>query len=137
MGDMVFVKLHPYRQVCVATRSNAKVAPKYFGPYKIIDKIGQVAYKVELPTSARIHNVFHVSQLKKYMGDTPTSTDLPVEPEAIPLTREPEDILDRITVKRHGRAVSKVLVKWKNQVSEDATWEYYYDLKQKYPEFNP
>jgi len=46
-------------------------------------------------------------------------------------------ILDRTTVKRDNKAVTKVLVKWKHRLIEDATWEFFYDLKKKYPDFNP
>jgi len=50
--------------------------------------------------------------------------------------KEPKAILDCMTVKRQGRAVTKVLVKWKHQLLEDSTWKYYYDLKRKFPFFN-
>ncbi|WVZ10094.1 hypothetical protein V8G54_014624 [Vigna mungo] len=125
IGDLVYVKLHPYKQISVAFRNNAKLAPKYYGPYPILEKIGVVAYKVQLPVNSLIHNVFHVSH---------TSTNCPsTEEEAT--TREPEAILDRTTVKRDNMAVTKVLVKWKHQMAEDATWEFYYDLKRKFPNF--
>ncbi|KAG7564023.1 Retrotransposon gag domain [Arabidopsis suecica] len=54
IGDYVYVKLQPYRQNSVVLRSNQKLAPKYFGPYKIIDKCGVVAYKLDLPTSSQM-----------------------------------------------------------------------------------
>jgi len=121
VGDLVFVKLHPYRQISVAFRSNAKLAPKYYGPYPVLEKIGVVAYKVQLPANSLIHNVFHVSQLKKSVGEANTSTDYPLsEEEAV--IKELEAIIDRTTVKRGNKAVTKVLVKWKHQLPEDATF---------------
>ena len=46
-----------------------KLSPKYYGPYKVLQKIGTMAYKLELPTSSRVHPIFHVSCLKKVIGD--------------------------------------------------------------------
>jgi len=68
-GDYVFVKLQPYRQNSVAFSRNQKLRMKYFGSFKILERVGQVAYKLELPTTARIHPVFHISILKKCLGD--------------------------------------------------------------------
>ncbi|CAL0299324.1 unnamed protein product [Lupinus luteus] len=136
-GDWVYVKLHPYRQISVTNRSNAKLAPKFYGPYQILSKVGLVAYALSLPTGSKIHHVFHVSQLKKHVGTVITSSTLPSAIDAASATKEPELILDRMTVKRKGRAVTKVLVQWKHQLKEDSTWEFYFDLKKKFPAFNP
>lgn len=136
IGDLVYVKLQAYRQVSVSFKPNAKLSPKYFGPYKVLDKVGEVAYKLELPVHSKIHNVFHVSQLRKHVGDMVVSTTLPYQSEDPLQLKEPEAIIDRMTVKRRGRAVTKVLVKWKHQLPEDATWEFYFDLKKKYPLFH-
>ncbi|CAA7028426.1 unnamed protein product [Microthlaspi erraticum] len=136
IGDLVYVKLQPYRQGSVVMRMNQKLAPKYYGPYKILDKCGKVAYKLELPHSSRIHPVFHVSLLKLRVGDVVISTQLPNAISDV-LTKEPERILERRTVKRHNRAVTEVLVKWTNEDESEATWEYLLDLTQKYPSFQP
>ena len=75
--------------------------------------------------------------MKKHVGEAVTSSSLPSLVEGDPLIKEPEAILDRMTVKRRGRAVTKVLVKWKHSLPEDATWEFFFDLKQRYPHFQP
>ena len=58
LDDWVFLKLQPYVQSSLADRSNQKLAFKYFGPFHIIERIGSVAYKLELPASSSIHPVF-------------------------------------------------------------------------------
>jgi len=74
IGEYVYVKLQLYKQQSVVMRVNQKLAPKYFGPYKIIEKFGEVAYKLQLPSSSQVHPVFHVSQLKVLVGNVPTTT---------------------------------------------------------------
>ena len=65
VGDEVFLKLQPYVQTSLAPRSSQKLSFKFFGPYKIIARVGAVAYKLDLPPTSKIHNVVHVSQLKQ------------------------------------------------------------------------
>lgn len=68
IGEYVFVKLQHHCQHLVQLRRNQKVSLKYFGPFQIIEKIGSVAYKLQLPLAAKIHPVFHVSFLKRCEG---------------------------------------------------------------------
>lgn len=77
VGEMVFVKLHAHRQKSVAARINAKLAARYFGPYQIIERIGAVAYKLKLPVASKVHPVFHVSLLKKAVGNYDAEEELP------------------------------------------------------------
>lgn len=59
--DLVYVKLCPYRLQSLAKKPNEKLGPKFFGPFKIINRIGPVAFHLELPSDATIHPVFNVS----------------------------------------------------------------------------
>ena len=91
---------------------------------------------MKLLDHTKIHNVFHVSQLKKHIGQFIHSLTLPdFIPEATG-PKEPAAILDRMTAKRRGQAVTKVLIQWKHQLPYDATWEFYYDLKRRFPQFD-
>jgi hypothetical protein len=93
VGDAVYVKIQPYVQTSLATRSSNKLSFRFFGPFSIIEKIGEVAYKLQLPEDCSIHPTFHVSQLKKVViSDHLVSTKLP-DP-SIPF-QVPLEILDR------------------------------------------
>ena len=137
VGDLVYVKLQPYRQNSVVNRKYLKLSARYFGPYKILDRMGKVAYKLQLPFEAKVHPVFHVSQLKKHIGHEPVQQSLPLLDNAGMIAKEPLAVLDRRMVKRRGQACTEVLVQWSNTFPEDATWELLHDLQLQYPHFNP
>lgn len=71
------MKLRPYRQQSVVKHFHQKLAAKYYGPYKILEKIGSAAYKLELPLESKIHHVFHVFQQKRALGNHVTVQQLP------------------------------------------------------------
>ena len=76
-GDWVYVKLQPYRQHSLRSTSCQKLSPRYFGLFQIITKVGSVAYTRQLPTDARIHPTFHVSLLKRHVGNQPVQQHIP------------------------------------------------------------
>jgi len=129
IGDYVYLKLQPYEQSTVSKSHFNKLHLKFFRPFPIIDKVGEVAYKLQLPSDAAIHNVFYVSQLKKcYDHTTATTFPLPTTPYSSAVKKFLEAILDRKMVKRGRVAATKVLVKWKNLLVEAVAWEFYFDL---------
>ena len=134
IGDWVFIKLQPYKQQSAAYRRNHKLSPLYFGPYQVEDRIGAVAYKLKLPSEASIHPVFHVSQLKATVPpNVNVSAKFPMVPSTPPL---PIAVLDQKLVKRGRQAATKVLIQWSDRSPEEATWEYLFDIEQRYPDFN-
>ena len=90
---MVWLKLQPYVQSSLASRTNHKLAFKYFGPYEVESKIGSVAYKLKLPPGSSVHLVFHVSLLKPMEGQLPKVS--PSLPPGDHVLKVPESILDR------------------------------------------
>ncbi|KAH9692146.1 hypothetical protein KPL70_016314 [Citrus sinensis] len=138
VGDMVFLWLQPYKQVSLSIHSNRKLSPRFYGPYKVIQKIGQVAYKLELPIESKIHPVFHVSCLKKKVGEAVTPiTELPTIREDGHLQLVPDSVLDRRVVQRSNRPCVQWLVQWSNSFPEDATWEDAVKIQEKFPWFKP
>lgn len=64
---MVYLKLQPYRHTSLSIHKSLKLHSKYYGPFRILERIGKVAYKLLLPEGCQLHPVFHVSQLKKHL----------------------------------------------------------------------
>ncbi|PKI61860.1 hypothetical protein CRG98_017758 [Punica granatum] len=137
IGDWVYMKLQPYRQGTVANRPSEKLSPSFFGPFQVIDRIRKVAYRLKLPTSAQIHPIFHVSQLKKAIGSTNCSTELPT-PDNVSgdANKQPSAILERRLVRRGNKAAAQVLVHWTNTSPTEATWEYTDELRWRFPQFD-
>ena len=105
-------------------KDNKLASTKYYGPYKVPQKIGSMAYKLELPATSQIHPIFHLSCLKKVIGDKiPFQTifkDLDEEGKVI---LEHEKISKTRTKRLRNRVITEYLVKWKNLPIDDSTWE--------------
>jgi len=134
IGDWVYLRLQPYRQKSLALRKNLKLSPRFFGPFKVLSRVGTVAYRLDLPSESRLHPVFHVSCLKKKLGQStfPLSSLPPVDLNG-EIYPEPERIVDRRMIKRRGRAATEVLVRWLGASAEDDTWELLWTLQERYP----
>lgn len=138
LGDFVYLKLQPYRQHSLKGKKVPhKLSPRFYGPFRVIDKIGSAAYKLDLPREAAIHNVFHVSQLKLCPNPPAVAPVLPQYLVDVGNAKEPEAVLETKMVRHQNKAVTKVLVQWKGSTPEQATWEYYKDFISKYPQFHP
>ncbi|KAI4357382.1 hypothetical protein L6164_001334 [Bauhinia variegata] len=136
VGDWVYLKLRPHRQTSVAKRVSPKLSPRYFGPFQVVGKVGKVAYKLKLPESARIHLVFHVSQLKTASGNIAVEPELPAELEGEVPTVVPEEVLKQRSIQRNSIVVPQVLIKWRNQPLSEATWEDEEIIQGQFPKFS-
>lgn len=136
VGDWVYLKLQPYKQQSVAKRKFHKLSPRYYGPFQVEEKIGSVAYKLKLPVSARIHPVFHVSLLKKKVGNAVTVAGyLPPDVDPHSPRWYPGKVLERRMFKKGNAAVTKWLIHWLGSTEEEATWEDADDIKTRFPDF--
>ncbi|KAJ4759850.1 polyprotein [Rhynchospora pubera] len=136
VGDWVYLKIQPYRQTSISTSGYNKLSSKYFGPYEILEKIGLVAYKLNLPTTSQIHPVVHVSLLKKHIGRkyTPSSV-LPELNAEGNLHIAPIKVLARRHIKRNNEGVPQIQIQWQGMTVDESTWEDYYKIKADYPQF--
>ena len=125
IGDRVFLKISPWKGV-LRFGKRGKLSPRYMGPYKIVSKVGPVAYKLKLPPKlSRIHDTFHVSMLRKYIPDP--SHVLREQPVQLKENLTYEEILVQIVDHKEqvlrNKVIPLVKVLWKNHEREAATWE--------------
>ena len=135
VGDWVFLRLKPFKQQSIRLRKVGKLVPKFFGPFQVLQKIGPIAYKLDLPLTSCIHPVFHISCLKAKFGQhiNPIPTLPPVDSQGH-LSPEPTAILQQRPVQlRKHRQATEVLVHWEGSSPNDATWELLHKLQQQYP----
>ena len=135
VGDEVYLKLRPYRQRSLARKKCEKLAPKYYGPYKITEEIGAVAYRLMLPPEASIHNVFHISQLKLKLGSQQAvQHQQPRLTEEFELQLWPETVLGVRWNRELGG--NEWLIKWKGLPDSETTWESVFQMNQQFPDLH-
>ena len=132
----MFLKVAPMKGI-MRFGKKGKLSPRYIGPFSVIERIGDVSYRLDLPTSmSQIHNVFHVSMLRKYIANpshilknelVELKTDLSYE-------EKPVQILLREVKQLRNKQIPLVKVLWRNQLVEEATWEREDEMRTKYPE---
>lgn len=136
VGDKVLLKVSPMKGVS-RFGVKGKLSPKYVGPYEVLERVGEVAYRLALPVElSKVHNVFHVSQLRRYRSDPShviAVESVEVEPN-LTFEEKPVKILDRQVRALRRKEVSLVKVLWRSQKYEEATWETEESMRLKYPE---
>ncbi|XP_019181912.1 PREDICTED: uncharacterized protein LOC109177024 [Ipomoea nil] len=135
-GEKVWLKISPTRGV-MRFGKKGKLSPRFIGPYEIFEKVGNLAYRLALPAELEwVHNVFHISQLKKYVHDASHV----VQPKAVSLddtlTYEEKSvrILDTKTRTNRQRTTEMVKILWSNHGTEEATWEFKEAMRERYSE---
>jgi hypothetical protein len=137
VGDFMYLKVSPMRGMR-RFKVQGKLAPRFIGPFKILDKRGEVAYQLELlPQLLDVHDVFHVSKLKKCllvpeeqipMKDLDAKEDLSYQEYPIKIL----DTSERVT---RNKGIKMCKVQWSHHTEEDATWEREEELKAEFPSF--
>ncbi|GJV27315.1 hypothetical protein Tco_1383763 [Tanacetum coccineum] len=135
VGDKVMLKVSPWKGV-VRFGKRGKLNPRYVGPFKVLKKVGAVAYKLELPQElSRVHNTFHVSNLKKCYSDDPLV--VPLEglqvDDKLHFVEEPVEVMDREVKQLRRSRVPIVKVRWNSRRGPEFTWEREDQFRKKYP----
>nr|CAD1827310.1 unnamed protein product [Ananas comosus var. bracteatus] len=113
-----------------------KLSPCYIGPFEILERVGAVAYKLALPPSlAGVHNVFHVSQLRKYVYDPDHILSyIPIElQEDMTYEEFPAYIVDREVRKLWNREIPYVKIHWSEHGDREETWELESEMRECHP----
>ncbi|KAD4888331.1 hypothetical protein E3N88_20404 [Mikania micrantha] len=135
MGDRVLLKVSPWKGV-IRFGKLGKLNPRYIGPFEITKRISPVTYELQLPQElSSVHNVFHVSNLKKCLSNETLA--IPLEEiqidEQLHFVEEPVEIMDREIKKLKLSKIPNVKVRWNSRRGPEYTWELEDQMKQKYP----
>jgi hypothetical protein len=131
VGDWVLLRLRQRVAASLPRTVSGKLKPRFVGPYQVTEVINEVAVRLQLPPGARLHDVFHVGVLKKFVGPPPTSP--PLLPPILHGAAVPAPT--RVTQGCMARGVRQVLVEWEGEPSSAATWEDLDDFRARFPSF--
>jgi hypothetical protein len=124
VNELVYLRFQLYRQASIKTSGTNKIQPHFFGPYIVNMRVGDLAYEFDLLQGNKIHNVFHVLFLKRAINKHSNHMEkFPPMDEERQLVLILEEILEVREKKLRKISIREYLVKWKNLLMEDATWE--------------
>ncbi|GKA98057.1 putative reverse transcriptase domain-containing protein [Tanacetum coccineum] len=135
VGDRVLLKVSPWKGV-VRFGKKGKLAPRYVGPFEIVECVGPVAYRLKLPQELScVHDTFHVSNLKKCLAESDVQVPLDeIEiDENLRFVEEPIEIVERDVKKLKRRKIPLVKVRWNSRQGAEYTWEHENQFRMKYP----
>ncbi|GJZ56200.1 putative reverse transcriptase domain-containing protein [Tanacetum coccineum] len=135
VGDRVLLKVSPWKGV-VRFGKKGKLAPRYVGPFEIVERVGPVAYRLKLPQELScVHDTFHVSNLKKCLAEPDVQVPLDeIEiDENLRFVEEPIEIVERDVKKLKRRRIPLVKVRWNSRQGAEYTWEHEDQFRKKYP----
>ncbi|GJR96476.1 putative nucleotidyltransferase, ribonuclease H [Tanacetum coccineum] len=138
-GEHVFLKVSPTRGVR-RFGIKGKLSPRFIGPFEILERVGEVSYRLALPPQlSHVHNVFHVSLLRGYKYHHLHVVSYPFGQirEDLSYTEEPESILDRQVRVMRKKTIPFVKILWRNHPEREATWETEESIRTSYPHFLP
>jgi len=137
VGDRVFLKVSPFRGV-KRFGIKGKLSPRFIGPFEILERIGEVSYRLALPPQlSHVHDVFHVSFLRGYNYHPLHVASYPFDKiqSDMSLSEEPEAILERQERVMRNKVIPFVKILWKNHPEREATWETEESMRASYPHF--
>nr|GFB30728.1 putative reverse transcriptase domain-containing protein [Tanacetum cinerariifolium] len=135
VGNKVMLKVSPRKGV-VRFGKRGKLNPRYVGPFKVLERIGDVAYKLNLPKElSKVHNTFHVSNLKKCHAEEPLVVPLNGLhfDDKLHFVEEPVEIMDREVKRLKQSQIPLVKVRWNSKRGPEFTWEREDQFWKKYP----